>query len=461
MELTDSIITELVSKVSNDSNWESLNRAARTSKFCSRPIHLAPASHLLDNNIANTLLKLKLDNYRGLYSKACGSRRHNLCPSCSQIYKGDARQLIGSGLVGGKGISEQISNHPQIFATLTAPSFGAVHRSFSVNETAKRCHPGPQVVCSHGMNMSCNVRHKEHDEIVGSPLCSKCYDYIGAVIWNAMSTKAWQRTTIYLRRELAKVISMSEAKLKALVKVSYVKVIEFQRRGLIHLHLVIRADDADNRELPPSVIVTTENLELALRLAVKRVKISVDFGKEKKIISWGEQIDTRAINSRSTKAVANYLAKYATKSATDSGGFEKRIRNRRQIEVAKASPHLRQMAQTAWELGQDPNYNSLNLAMWAHDFGHRGHFLTKSRRFSVTFKYLREIRRDWQMAKYKEHQGDSRFFDSEIELIFVGQGWLCRADAYWASKLRSDHDEAKVFAWECFMEERKLEGLLP
>ena len=460
MELTETLSEELVERVLDRPAWEALNRAVRTSRCCSRPIHLAPALSL-DEYRSDPWLMFRPRSYEGLYSKACGSRRHNLCPSCSQIYKGDARQLIRSGLIGGKGISDEISSHPQIFATLTAPSFGPVHRSFDVNGKPERCHPGPGSYCPHGMGQSCSVRHKENDECVGSPLCPKCYDYKGAVIWNAMSTKAWQRTTIYLRRELAKLMGMSEAELKTLVRISYVKVIEFQRRGVIHLHIVIRADDPDNRELPPSVSISTDKLELAFRLAAKRVKITDDFGDERRIITWGEQIDTRPIDQGSTKAVANYLAKYATKSATDSGGFERRFKDERQIELAKASPHLRQMAQTAWELGQDPNYNSLNLAMWAHDLGHRGHFLTKSRRFSVTFKYLREIRREWQAAEHMEHESDDGFFGSEAKLIFIGQGWLCSADAYWASKLRADHDEARVLAWEQVMEEPELEGMLP
>ncbi|MCL5076936.1 MAG: hypothetical protein M1288_02295, partial [Actinobacteria bacterium] len=118
-----------------------------------------------------------------------------------------------------------------------------------------------------------------------------------------------------------------------------------------------------NVELKPSISISTDKLELAFRLAVKRVRVPVEFGEEKRIITWGEQIDTRAIDAGSngpgsTKAVANYLAKYATKSATESAGFEKRFKDAGQIELAKVSPHLRKMAQTAWELGQDPNYSS-------------------------------------------------------------------------------------------------------
>ena len=58
---------------------------------------------------------------------ACGNRREAVCPSCSAVYKRDARQLVRAGLAGGKGIPDTITAHPCVFATLTAPSFGPVH----------------------------------------------------------------------------------------------------------------------------------------------------------------------------------------------------------------------------------------------------------------------------------------------------------------------------------------------
>jgi hypothetical protein len=52
-------------------------------------------------------------------------------------------QLVYAGLAGGrKGVPEQVAEHPQVFATLTTPSFGAVHnglmtagRAAAVNAT--------------------------------------------------------------------------------------------------------------------------------------------------------------------------------------------------------------------------------------------------------------------------------------------------------------------------------------
>src|SRR5262249_27429169 len=63
----------------------------------------------------------------GVLRIPCGNRREDICPPCSDVYKGDARQIIRTGLIGGKGIPETVATHPSVFATLTAPGFGPVH----------------------------------------------------------------------------------------------------------------------------------------------------------------------------------------------------------------------------------------------------------------------------------------------------------------------------------------------
>ena len=37
----------------------------------------------------------------GVIYKPCGNRRASVCPSCSQLYKRDAYQIVRAGLVGG------------------------------------------------------------------------------------------------------------------------------------------------------------------------------------------------------------------------------------------------------------------------------------------------------------------------------------------------------------------------
>jgi hypothetical protein len=84
----------------------------------------------------------------------------------------------------------------------------------------------------------------------------------------------------------------------------------------------------------------------------------------------------------SQTAVAGYIAKYATKDAQVAGGLDRRIRYAQQIELADVTEHARRLMSSAW--GLSPR--------WAHSFGFRGHFLTKGRRYSVTFRALRGAR---------------------------------------------------------------------
>ena len=55
------------------------------------------------------------------------------------------------------------------------------------------------------------------------------------------------------------------------------------------------------------------------------------------------------------------------------------------------------MIDTAWELGGLAQYDALNLRRWAHMLGFRGHFLTKSRAYSITFTASAHERRTWRL----------------------------------------------------------------
>jgi replication initiator protein RepSA len=52
------------------------------------------------------------------------------------------------------------------------------------------------------------------------------------------------------------------------------------------------------------------------------------------------------------------------------------------------------MITTAWALWERAEYAGLHLHRWAHMLGFRGHFLTKSRRYSSTFTAIRAERRE-------------------------------------------------------------------
>jgi hypothetical protein len=97
------------------------------------------ARHLQAGDIHELLIKFASDPVPdGALMVRCGNRREACCPSCA--HECDMWQLVYTGLAGGrKGVPEQVAEHPQVFASLTAPSFGAVH---SRPDDGRRCRCG-------------------------------------------------------------------------------------------------------------------------------------------------------------------------------------------------------------------------------------------------------------------------------------------------------------------------------
>ena len=91
------------------------------------------------------------------------------------------------------------------------------------------------------------------------------------------------------------------------------------------------------------------------------------------------------------QAVANYIAKYATKTLDRPRPARQRASGTRSRSSSlRCSAHYRQMITTAWQLGGKRQTGDPRFRQWAHMLGYGGHFLTKSRRYSVTFGQLRQ-----------------------------------------------------------------------
>ena len=99
----------------------------------------------------------------------------------------------------------------------------------------------------------------------------------------------------------------------------------------------------------------------------------------------------------SDTAVCGYVAKYSTKAAENAGGADRRLRSSYEIGQLAVTDHARAMMATCWALGGLAQYEHLRLRAWAHMLGFRGHFLTKARRYSVTFGALRTSRVRFKM----------------------------------------------------------------
>ncbi|HZU73052.1 MAG TPA: replication initiator [Acidimicrobiales bacterium] len=212
--------------------------------------------------------------------------------------------------------TRSVIERPTVFATLTAPSFGAVHRQAANGP----CHPAPRGRCAHGRELGCWERHGGGDDVVGSPLCSDCYDYEAAIIWNCRVTELWRRTVIATARAAARRSGMTVRAFTAAYRVSFVKVVEYQKRGSIHLHAVLRIDSRNGDE----VTLEATRLAEAVRIAAWRVQVRNPL-MERHPIRWGPQLEAAVVSGSDRRRVANYLAKYATKSADDDGTLDHRI----------------------------------------------------------------------------------------------------------------------------------------
>jgi Replication initiator protein, pSAM2 len=346
----------------------------------------------------------------GVLLKACGTRRESRCPSCAATYRADAYQLLAAGLRGGKGVPESVAGHPRLFVTFTAPSFGQVHSRKAQGRLVLPCHPYRQGArCRHGTRAGCWHRHDEDDPRLGEPLCPSCYDAPAQVLWNALAPELWRRTTITLQRALGRLVGLQEAELRQLIRVSYAKVAEFQRRGAIHFHAVLRLDAATECRCPgclapPPEPFTARLLEDALQMAVPAVRVPcppLEVGGPERYARWGEQLDVHNITREdedqagelSAEQVAGYIAKYATKATESFGaGLDRRLGADDLEGLDQLPAHVAELVRAAWALGGRPELAGLRLRAWAHMLGFGGHWSTKSRRYSTTMGALRRAR---------------------------------------------------------------------
>jgi hypothetical protein len=447
-------------------NTQLLDRATRpdyhawlaqtaTANGCTRPVRLHGTIRDLDPATGEILHTLDTETLPdGVLYVPCGDRRASVCPACAETYRADTYQLIRAGLTGGKGVSETVSAHPCVFATFTAPSFGPVHtRRQQANGRPARCRPRrKKAVCPHGRRLSCGLRHKEADPCLGRPLCPDCYDYNAAVVWNAHAPELWRRTTIAIRRHLAKTARAAGA---GTVQLSYAKVAEFQARGLVHFHAIFRLDaaDATGQLAPPALDVG--QLAAAITAAASTWFATVAHPAKPGgwDIRWGAQLDIRTVRIPTSEqsaniAVAAYLAKYATKSTEAVGTVACRITADNLNHYGNPRSHQGRLIRAAWHLGSHTARDFRALRRWAHMLGYRGHFATKSRRYSTTLRALRAARADYRRRQHPAATSGERGGQAIISvttLTWAGMGWRTTGDALLALSAAArarDHHQA-------------------
>lgn len=395
----------------------------RGAGYCSHPIRLQGQVEAVDSGTGEIRRVFDSANQPGgVLLVACRNRRATRCVACSEMYRGDAWHLITAGLRGGKGVSPGVTAHPKVFLTLTAPSFGAVHSLRSDGGRHRRCRPRRSGECAHGRPRGCRMVHGSSDHLLGQPLCADCFAYEQAVLWNASAGALWNRTVIAIRRGLARRIDVPVQHLSSFAQLSFVKVVEYQARGVVHLHAVIRLDGPTVASVPPDELDAGTLARIAIDTA-KAVQVPCALPDGSRWSArWGTQVDARVIDTQGrADGVAGYIAKYATKSIDGGGALDRRIWSTSEIERLRVNEHLRRMVRTCWVLGGDARFRKLRLRAWAHTLGYRGHWTTKSRQYSTTFAALRTAR--------SVHAGAPGPADHELRLAawrYAGRGYQLR-----------------------------------
>ncbi|MFD0038513.1 replication initiator protein RepSA [Streptomyces anulatus] len=386
---------------------------------CSNPIHLTGWTLTKDKTTGETLHHYSTETEPGGRLRlACGNRRASRCPSCAWTYAGDTFHLIRAGLAGDdrRDVPATVRDHPRVFVTLTAPSFGPVHN-----------RP------DHG-TCRCGGRHSADAPERGTALDPETYDYAGSVLFNNHVGDLWMRFTTRLRREIAARAGLTQNELKESARLSYGKVAEFQKRGAIHFHAVMRIDGPDGPGTPPPSWATVDLLTDAIHAAARHNYTSVSApaadDQPARTFRWGTQLDVRPVTAFgdgsdiTEQAVASYVAKYATKAAENTGTLDRRIGELSELDRHGVPDHARRLIAACHLL--DPLYPERRLWAWAHMLGFRGHFSSKSRRYSTTLGELRQARADFRAAQERQSLGlEGRVPDTVLVLAdwqYVGHG---------------------------------------
>jgi len=385
---------------------------------CAQPIRLFGAWQVHDQ--AGSVLA----HHGGKVFVPCGNRRASVCVACSDRYAADAYHLMHAGLAGGsKDIPTTVTEKPRVFATLTAPSFGKVH-------SGRKSSRGRTLPCA------CGGWHHPDDPRIGGAVDDLTYDYVGSILWQANVGELWSRFIRNLKRALAQAAGYRADDFKDHARLSYAKVAEYQRRGLVHFHAVIRVDGPDGAADPTPRWATTELLEHCIKAAAQAVRLDTTRPDGAALrLGWGSQVDCRHIRPSSADEVeedgeisesrlAAYVAKYATKGTGKSEAVDKPIRSQLHLDHLRISTHHRRMIQTAWDLGDLPEYAALNLRKWAHMLGFRGHFLTKSKHYSTTFGAIRGERRTFRTLQALDRMG------LDPEAVTVVNDWHYTGSGY-------------------------------
>lgn len=291
----------------------------------------------------------------------CSSRVKSKCAGCAELYRGDWAAIARSGVFDGPA-----GLYAYFLLTLTAPSFGQVHRVPNVAKGQTRVD----------RPCGCGVWHTAADAgLLGAPVDIENYDHAGQVAWNRDMGLLWDNTRRRLRDRWP--------------SLEYFIVREVQARGVLHTHVIVRIARAE--------VPTADAVRDAARSAIAISRV------DGVVLEWGAQADCQPFRAEGDGAKTIwYLSKalnYVLKDVVLNAGEDS----------PAAWRHLARLHVAALAMRCEPGCVPESCGKKLHrNFGMRTHVVSQSRRTKLrcgwSFTGLnrtvqRRLRREWWLSQ--------------------------------------------------------------
>jgi len=345
------------------------------------------------------------------FEKRCGTRRKDLCEPCSVIWKDDAYFAL---MTGAKGYQGEIT-----FITLTAPgwkTFGKAHTANHTNKKSGRC--------------ACREYHEANDILIGLPLDRDSFNHRKVIEFNHLAPRL---TAITLQKIWRLLATETQTSVKN-VKRPTARVMEWQDRGLLHVHIVVLG------KIPANIVKVAVNGRNP-QDKKRRVTPSIHNG-----IRWGNQVDVKYANAKNSdeiKKLSGYVTKvigYAVKdvtrgvtSAVPAHNAHRQTLRSHTNEVIKCSSSPFECA--AADLGENPSElliaarRRTNLCRkhyrGKHQLGFTGNVLSLNRKWGTTLGAAKKARQAFA-EKFRSAQNTAKVFCFNTEKISVSHHFLGR-----------------------------------
>jgi hypothetical protein len=317
----------------------------------------------------------------------CGTRREEDCEPCSKVWQADAFHAL---IRGANEVTEKLT-----FITLTpggAAEFGAVHTASYNGRASERC--------------ACRAYHRPTSPTVGLPVNPETFDYAKAASFNHAAPRLATVTMQKVWRQMAAATGLTVKE----VRCPTVRVMEWQRRGLLHVHLLVRG------EVPADVV------ERAVRGAGKTESRRSITPASHAGHRWGPQVDVQHIEPRDRDHLIAYITKmvtYAIKDVTSHSpekkspaAAEHRNRMEQAGEEAVTCDNSCSVCKHGWskskkahggipfEIGSRTSRKCRRHTRAERQFGFTGNVLSLNRSWGTTLGDARRTRQGWARAQH-------------------------------------------------------------